>query len=166
MSEVIDYAPAIVNVIGANATERKLSVMYGASQEAALALVDQKGKLGKAAQRKVADGGRVAVANAAARGNFKPIAEVLAARTGKAMVVSSKASFESLPDLFEAQIMNIKGSKNGGYTTTKAGIQKMTPALSLALELKAYVIDVIADASAIAEARAAERRAQRAALES
>ncbi len=166
MSEVIEYTPAIVNVSGATATERKLSVVTGASHEATLALTNLGGKVGKVARQHAAATGLVGICEAAARGNFKPVAEYIATRTGKAVVISSKASFEALPDLFEAQILNAKNAKNGGYTTTKAGIIKPTAALSLAMELKAFAVETVRRAGLIAEHRAAERRAQRAALES
>lgn len=162
MSEIVTYAPAIVTVSGANPSERKLSVMRDASPEAALALVSQGGKVGTLARQRAAGAGKINIANAAARGNFKPVAEYIAARTGKSFVITSKAAFESLADQFESQIMNAKNAKNGGYTTAKSGIQKPSAALSLALELKAFVTEVIAEAGAIAAQRAEERRAQRA----
>ncbi len=162
MSEIIEYTPAVVNVNGATATERKLSVVTNASHEATMALTNQSGKVGKVARQHAATMGWIGICDAAARGNFKPVAEYIAARTGKACVISSKAAFESLADQFESQVLNAKNSKNGGYTTTKAGIQKPSAALSLALELKAFAVETIARAQRIAEQRAEERRARRA----
>lgn len=156
--ENITYAPAVVNVEGKTATERKLSVFNNATESAQLALVSAGGKVGKAATQQAARTGLAHLVQHAANANYKPLAEYLAGMTGKPMVISSMASFKSLPDLFEASIMAAKCKKSGGYVTDKkTGALKPNAELTLAMTLKAICVDTIAAVDAIYAERAAKR---------
>lgn len=151
----VEYAPAIINVEGKTKTERQLSVVHHASTQTKLALAGAKGKVGQAARSGIAFTGLKAIAQAAAKNNYRPAAEYFAARTGAPFIISNRAAFDSMPDVFEAQIMKAKLAKNGGYTTDKkTGALKPTATLALAMELKAIAIEMIADKEAIiADAR-------------
>jgi hypothetical protein len=97
------------------------------------------------------------VAIAASLGNYKPAAEFFAGRTGKHFAISNRASFEALPDLFEAQIMTAKSGKNRGYISRKGGSMSPGAVLSIALELKNLAEKMIAKAKEFTEARCAAR---------
>lgn len=143
------FAPAIVEVVGQTKTERQLSVVAQCDGYTKMALANAKGKIGMAVRNGVANGGLMGIAKQAANGNYKPVAEYIAARTGKPFVISNRASFESLADQFEMNIMAAKSAKNGGYTTDKkTGALKPSAAHALALELKAIATELIANAAA------------------
>jgi len=151
----ITYAPAIINVEGKTKTERQLSVIHHASTQTKMALASAKGKVGVAARSGIAYNGLKAIAQAASKNNYKPAAEYFAARLGQPMVITNRASFDSLPDVFEAMVMKSKMAKNGGYTECKkTGAMKPSAAMALAMELKAIAVELIADKeSFVAEAR-------------
>jgi hypothetical protein len=158
MSQITEFKPAIVDVVGATVTERKLSVVYGASSSATLALTTVKGKVGKLAASRAATIGLHQISKHASNANYRPAAEFFAAKTGKPFVISNRSAFESLPDTFEMSIMAAKASKSGGYTTDKkTGMQKPNSTLSLAMELKAIAVDMIALAADFHAERTAER---------
>lgn len=158
--DTITFAPAIVNVEGKTATERKLSVFHNATEHAQLALVSAGGKVGKAATQQAALHGLVHITVACSNSNFKPLAEYLAGMTGKPMVISNRSSFLALPDMFEASIMTAKSKKSGGFVTDKkSGALKPNTELALAMNLKAICTDIIAGVADIHAKRAAERTA-------
>jgi hypothetical protein len=159
--DTITFAPAIINVEGKTATERKLSVFNNATESAQLALVSAGGKVGKAATQQAARTGLAHLCAHAANSNFKPLAEYLAGMTGKPMVISNRTSFLALPDLFEASIMAAKAKKSGGFVTDKkTGALKPNAELALAMNLKAICVDTIAAVESIQAKRAAERQAK------
>lgn len=147
MSISVYVAPVVVSVVGKTAVERKLSVVHNASYAASLALIGAGGKVGKAAQANVISGGLERIAKAACMANYAPVAEYLAGMLGESIVISGRASFESLPDQLEQRIMKIKSAKNGGYTMGKDGLEMPTAAHSLAVRLKAECVQVIAAVS-------------------
>jgi len=154
----VSYTPAIVSVDGKTKTERQLSVIHHASTQTKMALAGAKGKVGNAARSGIAFSGRKAIAAAAAKNNYLPAAQYFAARLGQPFVITNRNSFDALPDVFEAMIMKAKMAKNGGYSECKkTGAMKPTAALSLAMELKAESIEMIADKEAmVAESRPAQ----------
>lgn len=167
MSDIATFTPAIINVEGKTKTERQLSVVNGADRSTQLALVNVKGKVGKAAQGQLAGLGLGKVATAAAwpTCNYKPVGEYFAARLGEPMVISNRAGFESLPDQFEARIMKIKLTKSGGMTTDKkTGILVPNAAMRLAMELKAIAVELVEVAAEITEENKAKQEAAKAAL--
>jgi hypothetical protein len=160
MTQVTEFAPAIIAVTGATKLEKQLSVICGASGATKMALANAKGKMGIAARNGIANGGLQSVAKAASTGNYRPAAEYFAARLGQGFVISSRAKFESLPDQFEERIMLALSAKNGGYTTDKkTGAQKPSAAHALALELKAIAVELVSVASEFAAERTANRQA-------
>lgn len=144
MSNEVTIKPAIINPTGATASERKMSVVHHASGAAIMALCNASGAVGKAARSGAARMGQGALVQAACKANYRPVAEYIAAQTGKPLVVSNRASFESLPDQFEAMIMAVKSTKSGGYRTDKNGMQVPNASLSLAMRLKAEMTELVA----------------------
>jgi hypothetical protein len=146
--------PAIVNVSGKNKVERQLSVVTHASGEARQALVNAKGKVGAAVRSSIALAGLYRIAEAASLGNYKPAAEYFAAKLGQPMIISNRASFEALGDLFTAMVMRAKMAKNGGYVMTKKGDTVMSGPHKAAVELLADAEYLIAQKEALYAARA------------
>ena len=157
----VSFAPAVIEVSGKTKVERQLSVARNASNIAQIAMVTAKGKLGQAVRDGISRGALDGLAVAASNANYRPIAEYIAAMLGEPMVVTNRASFESLPDALEARIMKVKLSKSGGYTIDKkTGIQKPNATLAMLMTLKAECVEVAAKAGELV----AERQAKRAAL--
>jgi hypothetical protein len=140
----ITIAPAIVNVSGKTKVERQVSVVRTASQQALTACLSLKGKVGNAIRANAASAGLLDVAAACVNSNYKPLVEMLSIRLGEPMIVSNRASFESLPDLFEARIMKAKLAKNDGMRIDKkSGALVAGSKLAVEMELKALVTDII-----------------------
>ena len=140
----ITMSPAIVNVSGKTKVERQVSVVRTASQQALTACLSLKGKVGNAIRANAASAGLLDVAAACVNSNYKPLVEMLSIRLGEPMIVSNRASFESLPDLFEARIMKAKLAKNDGMRLDKkSGALVAGSKLAVEMELKALVTDII-----------------------
>jgi len=140
----ITMSPAIVNVFGKTKVERQVSVVRTASQQALTACLSLKGKVGNAIRANAASAGLLDVAAACVNSNYKPLVEMLSIRLGEPMIVSNRASFESLPDLFEARIMKAKLAKNDGMRIDKkSGALVAGSKLAVEMELKALVTDII-----------------------
>lgn len=140
----ITMSPAIVNVSGKTKVERQVSVVRNASQQALTACLSLKGKVGNAIRANAASAGLLDVAAACVNSNYKPLVEMLSIRLGEPMIVSNRASFESLPDLFEARIMKAKLAKNDGMRIDKkSGALVAGSKLAVEMELKALVTDII-----------------------
>jgi hypothetical protein len=162
----ITIAPAIVNVSGKTKVERQVSVVRTASPEALTACLSLKGKVGNAIRVNAAYSGYIDVVTACINSNYKPLVEMLSIRLGEPMIVSNRASFESLPDLFEARIMKAKLAKNDGMRTDKkTGAQVSGAKLAVELELKALVIDVISRVNDHHAKRKAEQQAEQQTIE-
>lgn len=140
-----EFMPAIIAGVGKTLTERKADVAHNASLAATLALSGVKGAVGKIARASTARYGIDALFTAACKSNFRPVAEYIAAQTGEPVVISSRAAFESLPDMMEARVMKAKQSKSGGFSVSKKdGSLKPSAALSLAMSLKSEMTELVA----------------------
>ena len=160
MTQITEFKPAIINVEGRTVTDRKLSVLRDASGAATLALTSAKGKVGKLAAARAATIGLHQIAKHASNANYRPVAEFFAARTGKPIVLSNRAAFESLPDVLEAEIMKIKLTKSSGYTIDKkTGLQRPNASLSSAMELKAIAVELVSMVAALVAERRGEQQA-------
>ncbi len=155
----ITIAPAIVNVSGKTKVERQVSVVRTASQQALTACLSLKGKVGNAIRANAASAGLLDVAAACVNSNYKPLVEMLSIRLGEPMIVSNRASFESLPDLFEARIMKAKLAKNDGMRLDKkSGALVAGSKLATEMELKALVTDIIRAVNEYHATRKAEQQ--------
>lgn len=165
MYDVIN-APAIVNVTGSTKGERQLSVIRDASAAARLSLCNAKGKVGKAARESAASIGYSKLASNAAwpTCNYRPVAEFFAASLGEPIVISNRASFESLADTMEARIMKVRLSKSGGYRMDKKmGVEVPNATLQTLLDLKTLAIELREVAEEISAENKAKHEAERAA---
>lgn len=144
MTNEITIAPVSIMVAGANKAERQMSVVRQASGVALTACLDIKGKVGKEIRTGAATTALVDVAKAAASGNYKPLAEMLAIRTGEPVLISSRSTFEALPDMFKARVYQAALGKDGGYRTDKkTGTLVPGAKLKSAEELHALVSKVV-----------------------
>ncbi len=115
-SAIAEYPTAQVIVAGLTATEKKLSVVNQASTAALMFLSGNKGKVGKAAREHTASLGEAAIAKHARSGNYKPLADAVAALLGASLTISNRASYETLADRFEDQLRDLK---NDGFIVCK-----------------------------------------------
>lgn len=146
MQNEITIAPVSILVEGKTKVERQNSVARVASASALTACLSLKGKVGNEIRAGATRSGIEQVAGAARNSNYKPLAEMIAIRLGEPIFISNRASFESLPDMFQARIAKAKLSKNGGYVTDKkTGALKPGSKLATELELLDLCERVIAD---------------------
>jgi hypothetical protein len=141
---------------GKTATDKKLSVVRTANLNASLMLAAHGGKVGKEAARQGALQGLDGLVRECANADYRGLASYIGALTGAAVCISSRASFESLPDRFEEAVQTARMGKNGGYSAdgSKAGAK-----LAIALTLKAFAVDMVAAVSAVHAERKAKREA-------
>ena len=156
MYEISTVVAGQVTPIGKTATDKKLSVVRTAGINASLMLAAHGGKIGKEAARQGALQGLDGLVRECANADYRGLASYIGALTGAAVCISSRASFESLPDRFEEAVQTARMGKNGGYSAdgSKAGSK-----LAIALTLKAFTVDMVAAVSAVHAERKAKREA-------
>ena len=161
MFAISEVVAGQVTPIGKTATDKKLSVVRSAGINASLMLAAEGGRVGKAAARQGALQGLDGLVRECANADYRGIASYIAAITGAAVCISSRASFEALPDRFEEIVQTARSGKNGGYNAdgTKPGAK-----LSQGLTLKAFSVDMVAAVQAVHAERKARREADNAEL--
>ena len=115
-SAIAEYPTAQVIVAGLTVTEKKLSVVKQASTSALMYLSGNKGKVGKAARENMSSLGEAAIAKHARSGNYKPLADAIAALLGSSLTISNRSSYDTLADRFEDQLRDLK---NDGLVVCK-----------------------------------------------
>lgn len=113
-------APARIIVEGKTMTDKRLSVVQHASFAACAYLSGGRGKVAKIAKEGIAANGVAMIAKAVRTGNYKPLAEALAATLGESVFISSRGTFEAYPEVLSAKLQDLK---NGGYINKKDGTQ-------------------------------------------
>ena len=147
--QIITTQPGTVTVSGKTTVEKRLSALGQGDASTVAALCNAKGAVGKAARAGVAAGGLVGLANRAANCNYGPIAAYISATIGCSFVISNRASFESIPDRFEALILDVKASKSGGYREAKDGTIVPNAKLAMLMTLKSEFMDMVQQAAEI-----------------
>jgi hypothetical protein len=145
MSESITLNTAFCAVVnGKTKTDRKLSAVDQTRSMAALAVVASfGGKTGKAAGAALAMPAALEVANECANANYRSVADVMAAITGKTHTVN-RARFHALPAEVDDMLSDLALTKNGGYRVDKKTQARVPTSERLTLlTLKAWLIDVI-----------------------
>lgn len=161
MSNEISVAPVSIMVEGKTRAERQVSVVHHATPQAINACIAMKGKVGNAIREAGARSAIVDIAQHCASGSYRSLGEYLAIRLGEPIVISNRASFESLPDIFQARIMKAKLAKNEGMRLDKkTGLMVAGSKLALEMELKNICVELVAHARQVNE----ERKAKAAAL--
>lgn len=148
---MVSFVPARVTVEGTTMTAKRLHVVEHASEECKLFAVNMTGKVGKAARGGLQEQGMMRIASAARRGHYKPLAEALALITGEAMFITSRNSYESLVDRFDAKVQQLE---NDGKAYKADG--KMTPKMAIATQSLMLINAVRDGVEAIIKAEQAE----------
>jgi len=118
-SEVID-AVANVIVTGKTANDKRLSIIATASSATVMFAASMKGKAGIVARESLQRQGTGMMFFAARKGNYKPLAEMLALLGAEPVSISNRESFMSLLDRYQpklaALLMEDKAFKNDKMT--------------------------------------------------
>jgi RNA polymerase-binding transcription factor DksA len=140
VAEAVSFAPAQVIVAGLTTTEKKLSVVRGASVSALMYIGNQKGKVGKYAREEQAMLAEGAIAKHARGGNYVPLAQAIAALTGQSLSIRNRSEFESLSGRFEDALRDLK---NGGYTVCKkTGVEKSSSKRNVLMQVIGLITEV------------------------
>lgn len=143
--------PVSIMVEGAKRLDRQMSVINRADASALTACLSLKGAAGKAIRETGAKSGMVDVAIQASNGNYRPLAQMLAIRGAEPIIISSKSTFEALPDMYQARIFQAQLGKNDGMRVIKkTGLLADGAKLALAREMHKLVCDVVAFATKVA----------------
>ena len=141
---VATFAPAQVVVCGLTVTEKKLSVVKQASSMSLGFLAGQAGKIGKAAREVGLVDSVGQIATQCKTGNYKPLADAIAALMGESLTIANRAGYQSLQDRFEDKLRDLK---NGGYVVSKkTGVESESPRRKALIQ----VINLIAATYAVA----------------
>lgn len=149
----ISITPVVMSLVGSTLKDKYANLMANASHEAALALINEKGELGKQAKARAATGGIVGIVERIASGQYTPLVEWLVAKTKGAFIIRNRASYEALPDKLDEMILTLSGKvgKDGEVT---AGALKEIEKLQ---GVRAELVEMMNGARAIFERRQAER---------
>jgi hypothetical protein len=141
---VVEFAPAVVVVSGLTATEKKLSVVTQASSAALAYLSNSKGTVGKVARETLSQHGEALIAKQCRNGNYRPLADAIAAITGASLSITSRGSYESLVDRFTDQLKDLKGA--GFIECKKTGAMKPNAKRNMLVQ----VINLVTEVQSIA----------------
>ena len=153
---IIDFAPARVILRGETATERRVNLIRSGSATTALYFANAKGKMGGAARETISGMGARRMVKEVRTGNYRSAAECLAGLLGHSVVITSRASWESIPDRLESELADLKG---GGYKE-KDGIMTATPKRVAIESAIALVAGIREGVEALIQSEATERAAR------
>lgn len=152
----ISVAPVAILVEGKTRAERQVSVVHHATPQAINACLAMKGKVGNAIREAGARSAIVDIAAHCSAGSYRSLGEYLAIRLGEPMFISNRATFEALPDFFEARIAKVRMGKNAGMREDKkTGLTVPGAKLALEMELKNVCVELIAHARRVHDERKA-----------
>jgi len=111
----LSMTPVIVNPVGKKLADRISSVLVNADGATALALIGEKGAVGKLARAKAGQDGVMGLIQHAANFNYRPLAEWLAIKLNGAVLVRNRSEYEMLPTILDMRIMDAesKGTVSG-----------------------------------------------------
>jgi hypothetical protein len=149
VSAELSLTPIIVNPIGKSMKDRVSSVLESAHAATALALIGEKGTVGKLAREAAAGTGMVTLIHHVSNTNYRPLAEWLAIKLNSSVVIRNRAEFDALNMILDMRILDAesKGTAAGEKLATK-----LRGILSDVVEIKAQ-------AQAMFDKRKADREA-------
>lgn len=103
-SAIVEYMPAHVSVEGKTSSDKRLSVLKKADASVVSYAATLSGKVGKAAREGMSTASVKMVANAASRGNYTPLAQLLSLISAEPISISNRASYESLVDRYQPML--------------------------------------------------------------
>jgi hypothetical protein len=143
----IDFAVASVVVSGKTLTEKKLSVVTQASSQALAYLCNTKGKVGKIAREGMSAAGEAMIATQARSGNYKPLADAIAAITGASLTIPNRATYETLVGRFNDAILDLP--REGYAVSKKDNTMKPTAKRVALMQVIALITEVQSIAAAL-----------------
>lgn len=155
-SSELTLTPIIVNPVGKTVKDRVSSVLANAHAATSLALIGEKGTVGKLAREAAAGTGMVTLIHHVSNNNYRPLAEWLAIKLNSSVLIRNRAEYEALPMIMDMRIMDAESKGT-------AGGEKMAEKLR---GIRADLIEINAQAQAMFEKRKAEREAAKQQLES
>lgn len=159
-ADMVEFTPARVVVEGKTSTDRKLSIVGGASFAAQAYISGGKGKVAKVAREGVAVNGTAMIGKAVRSGNYRPLAEALAMILGETVIMTSRATFDAFPDVIAARLLDLGCTKSGGWTTKKDGTVAPGAKRAAFEQARSLCLSVAAMVKAIIEAEAAAKAAK------
>lgn len=120
---VASFGPANVCVEGKTMSEKRIHVVQNGSEATKMFAATMKGKVGAEARMGLREGAMERMAVAAATGNYKPLAEMLALISGEAVFIKNRASYETLEDRYDAKISDLVAS---GKYYKKGDVEKLS----------------------------------------
>lgn len=138
---------------GKKVTDRRMAAVDLATHAASLSLIAADGgKVGKYAAQKNTRAALVDMAGHCANSNYKPLAEYIAARTGKVTTIDRHV-FHALPTLYLAAMHDLESTGKAVSATTG----KNSAAYNMASELHTLCSQLLAASEEIRARRAAEK---------
>ncbi len=149
-AQEITMTPAIANPVGKLMKDRVASVLANAHGATALALINEKGSIGKLAREVAAQGGVVGIIQHCANANYKPLVDWLAIKLNCAILVRSRGEYNMLPTILDMRIMDAesKGSAAG---------EKLSAKLRA---IKSDIVEIQAQAEELYQAKRAKQEAE------
>ena len=149
---------AIVAPIGSKATDRRLSAVHLATSGVSLAIIAASGgKIGKEAAMRNVGAAVLGLHEQCARSNYRPLAEIIAATTGKVTTID-RFAFHALPGRFADEMADLE-------SRGKAGTEgKPSTAYKLAASLHKLCSDAVRESERIRAEEKARRDAEKSAL--
>jgi hypothetical protein len=128
----VSMTPIRVEANGITSTERKVNVIErGISTAASLALSGTKGKIGTMIRGAQIATGLNAIAASAARGQFRPFAEVAAFTLGRTITMANAKDWDSFGYHIDQCLESVLAKKNGGYSTSGKPTSEHSALLSI-----------------------------------
>jgi hypothetical protein len=161
MSNEITMSPISILPVGENKADRQISVVRTATATALTACLSMTGKAGKEIRAQAAHKGLVEIVHDCVNGSYRSLAEMLSIKTGEPVLVSSRSTFEAMPDIYAARVERAKMGKNGGMREDKkTGLMVPGATLKLALELHDEVTRIVRATAEVHARRKAEAEAR------
>jgi hypothetical protein len=148
---------AIVAPIGTKSTERRLSAVHLATSSVSLSIIAASGgKVGKEAAMRNVGSAVLGLHEQCARSNYRPLAEIISAATGKVVSID-RFAFHALPGRFADEMADLE-------SRGKAGTEgKPSAAYKLAAHMHKLCSDAVRESEAIRAALKARQDEERAA---
>lgn len=145
---------AIVSPIGTKVTDRRISAVHQATSSVSLSIIAASGgKVGKEAALRNVGSAILSLHDQCARSNYRPLAEIISAATGKVVTID-RFAFHALPGRFADEMADLE-------SRGKAGTEgKPSPAYKLAAHLCKVCTDAVRESELIRAARKAAEQGQ------
>lgn len=160
-----NFDNSTVQLINESKIARQRSVAMSSDSAVVTASFNLGGKIGKEIRNGAIAAGRTEIQRAVSNGNFRPLAQFLALQFGESVYLKNQADFFALENRMQVAVDNARSGKNRGMIVNKkTGEEKMGARLIDALELQAFVGDLVTMTKAAIAAAAEAKEAAAAEL--